>query len=368
MNESGAVMPAGQIKGDPECTCGLTGNSFYMDGNDTLVFPPEFSDLFTRDFFTFDFYFTVESSAGEMDVFSSGTACISNDSVMYMKYFGSTGEIFFLMGSNINNLLLARTTLDETICWHRFTLVKSKTEYFYYLDNKLILRFVSRENIPISRTNTLALGYNLCGVQGSSGFRGQFDEITWTDKAFSELEIVNSYSYPDQIINRDTTIFLGDVVTIQTGSTCAATIDWTPVTGLDLTSVFNPAASPEASVTYFSDIRYRHCTVRDSVRIYVVDKDELDCEKLLLPKAFTPNGDGLNDRYGISNLFIVQSLGFMEILDRSGAVIWRTEELGSTWDGTFKGNELSSGVYFYKVKYTCSGEEFLKIESFSLIR
>lgn len=368
LSESSGIVPAGQLQGDPACTCGLSGNSFYLDGNDTLVLAPEFSDLFAREFFTFDFYFTVEESTGEMDVFSSGTACISNDSIMYMKYFGNTGEVSFLMGSNINNLLLAKSKLDPSVCWHRFTLVKSKTEYFYYLDNVLILRFVSRENIVISRTNPLAFGYNLCGVQGSELFRGQFDEITWTDKALSELEIVNSYKYPDQIINRDTTIFLGDNVQINTGNTCAASIAWTPTQGLDLASPFNPVASPEESVTYRSEMVYRHCTVQDSVRIWVVDRENLDCQKLLLPKAFTPNGDGLNDRFGISNLFIVESLAFMEILDRSGAVLWRTEDLGSTWDGSFRGTEQSSGVYFYKVKYTCSGEEFLKIDSFSLIR
>lgn len=368
ISESSGIVPAGTIKGDPACVCGLVGNSFYLDGNDTLLFSSQFSDLFVRESFTFDFYFTIEESAGEMDVFSSGTACISNDSIIYMKYFGSTGEIFFLLGSNINNLLLARTKLDKSLCWHRFTLVKSKTEYFYYLDNELILRFVSRENIPISKTRPLALGYNLCAAQGSQRFRGQFDEITWTDRAFSALELVNTYRFPDQIINRDTTIFSGDNVLINTGNTCATSISWSPVQDLDLTTPFNPIASPEASVTYSSEIQYRHCTVADSVRIYVVDRENLDCEKILLPKAFTPNGDGLNDSYGISNLFIVQSLSFLEILDRSGTVVWRTEEPGSEWDGSFNGNELSSGVYFYKVKYTCSDEEYVKIDSFSLIR
>lgn len=368
ISESSGIVPAGTINGDPECVCGLVGNSFYLDGNDTLQFPSQLSDFFIRESFTFDFYFTIEESAGEMDIFSSGTACISNDSIIYMKYFGSTGEIFFLLGSNINNLLLSRTSLDKTLCWHRFTLVKSKTEYFYYLDNQLILRFVSREIIPISKTRPLALGYNLCAAQGSQLFRGQFDEITWTDRAFSALEILNTYKFPDQIINRDTTIFSGENVLINTGNTCATAIRWSPAQGLDLTAPFKPIASPEVSVTYSSDIQYRHCTVLDSVRIFVVDRENLDCEKILMPKAFTPNGDGLNDSYGISNLFIVESLSFLEIIDKSGTVVWRTEEPGSEWDGNFKGNELSSGVYFYKVKYKCSGKEYLKIDSFSLLR
>ena len=368
LSEENGILPPGNILGDPECICGLKGKSYYFNGNDTLTTLPQFADLFIRDSFTFDVYFTIDDKGGEMDIFSVNSLCNSNDSTMYLRYFSTTSELFFVLSSNINNILVKRTSLDKSICWHRFTLVKVKTEYFYYIDNKLIERFVSRENVALSKRNPLRFGANICNQNSINAFNGQMDEISWSNRPLSQLELLKSYRYPDQIITRDTTIFAGSVVNIVTGNTCAPTITWSPTEGLDLADFFNPVASPEETVTYTSTVNYRHCNIIDTVRIYVVNKDDLDCSSILLPKAFTPNNDGLNDTYGVSNLFILEDFEFLEVLDRSGSVLWRTEQQGQNWNGTFKGENVSSGVYFYKIKYTCNSEKYFKIDSFSLIR
>lgn len=368
LSEQNNSLPSGLILGDPDCTCGLQGNSFYLDGNDTLVFPPEFSDLFIEESFTFDFYFTIEPQAAEMDIFSSSSSCLKNDSTMYFKYLGSTEELFFLLGSNINNILLARTKIDPGICWHRFTLVKSKTEYFYYLNNKLITRFVSRENIPLSRTQPLALGINRCSALGATPFKGQFDDIVFLRQALSPVEIAASYKFPDQIITKDTTIFTGDAVTLSIGESCAGSVSWTPGADLDISDPFMPIASPEETTIYQSRIQYRHCVITDTVKIYVVDEENIDCADILLPKAFTPNNDGLNDFFGVSNLFILEGFEFLEIYDRSGTKVWVGNDASMTWDGRFKGQPLTSGVYYYKIKYMCGGEEYFKVDTFSLLR
>lgn len=368
VSENNSILPAGQIFGDPTCVCGLDGNSYYFDGNDTIIFPDEFSDLFIEEAFTLDFYFTLEPQSGEMDIFSSSASCLKSDSTMYLKYLGSTGELFFLLASNINNILLARTKIDSTVCWHRFTLVKSKTEYFYYLNNELITRFVSRENIPLSRTTPFALGINRCNTLGSVPFHGQFDDIVMLNRSLSPVEIVSSYKYPDKIITKDTTIFTGSSVTLMLGRSCAGTINWTPAATLDDAGSFFPVASPEESTTYQSSLQYRHCSITDTVRVYVVDEESIDCSKILLPKAFTPNNDGLNDTYGISNLFILDDFEFLEIYDRSGTILWKGSEPAQQWDGSFGGQTVSSGVYFYKVKYSCGGEDHFVVDTFSLIR
>lgn len=368
VSEDNGFLPSGQIFGDPTCVCGLDGNSYYFDGNDTIIFPGAFSDLFIGDAFTLDIYFTVEPQNGEMDIFSSSASCLKSDSTMYLKYLGSTGELFFLMASNINNILLARTKIDTTVCWHRFTLVKSKTEYFYYLNNELITRFVSRENIPLSRSSPFALGINACSTLGSIPFHGQFDDIVMLNTALSPVEIASSYKYPDQIVTKDTTIYTGSSVTLTLGHSCTPGVTWTPAASLDNAASFAPLASPEESTTYQSFLQFRHCTITDTVRIYVVDKESVDCSKILLPKAFTPNNDGLNDTYGISNLFILENFEFLEIYDRSGSILWKGTEASQQWDGMFGSQAVSSGVYFYKVKYSCGGEEYFVVDTFSVIR
>ena len=94
----------------------------------------------------------------------------------------------------------------------------------------------------------------------------------------------------------------------------------------------------------------------------------MECENLLLPNAFTPNGDLLNDRYGISNLFLIQSMEYFEIYDRWGAKMWETNQKNDTWDGAFKGNAVNAGMYMYKVKYTCRDQEYVKVDNFSVLR
>jgi len=100
----------------------------------------------------------------------------------------------------------------------------------------------------------------------------------------------------------------------------------------------------------------------------VIDPEAIDCSLLLLPNAFTPNGDQLNDQFGISTLFLVDELAYFEVYDRWGGKMWSTTNKNNTWDGTFSGSLVNPGMYIYKVKYTCGGEEFLKVDNFSVIR
>ena len=80
----------------------------------------------------------------------------------------------------------------------------------------------------------------------------------------------------------------------------------------------------------------------------------LDCEEVFLPKAFTPNGDGLNDTYGISNPFAIQQLISFEIFDRWGGLAYSAthlmpNDLRSGWDGTIEGKPAWPGTYVYKI-------------------
>lgn len=88
---------------------------------------------------------------------------------------------------------------------------------------------------------------------------------------------------------------------------------------------------------------------RDSVTKPLEVIDEKHCG-IALPNAFTPNFDGTNDDIGI--------LGFadevdLKIFNRWGEVIFRTEEIPLRWDGTNRSQPAPTGVYPYKLEYTC---------------
>lgn len=367
--EANAGFPGITPGGNPNCVCGLGSNSMYLDGIGDFLEISNQANILLDSNFTLDFYFWMDPQVGESDVFSLRSGCSSLDSLMTLRYFSDTDELLFEIGSDVNNYFSVRKELSDNTCWHRFSLVKFNLEYFIYFDNILAKKILSRENIIFSRIAKISFGNSPCNmVNNASRFKGRIDEINLSKRAFSELEILKSFKYPDRIITPNTTIFKGESITLQLGNTCASQILWSPSISLDLVNVADPVASPEISTTYKVVLDNGSCMSNDTVRIYVADKTKLDCDQLLLPKAFTPNNDGLNDKYGISNIFLVEALEYFEVYDRWGAKIWSARNLSDAWDGTFNNQPVNTGMYLYKIKYTCNGEEKLNVNNFSLLR
>jgi len=77
-----------------------------------------------------------------------------------------------------------------------------------------------------------------------------------------------------------------------------------------------------------------------------------DCGQFI-PNAFSPNGDGINDRFNIPGSTFGTHIVLMEIFDRWGGLIFRGEDFdfGSDhgWDGTYNGSVLPTGPYVYKI-------------------
>ena len=68
---------------------------------------------------------------------------------------------------------------------------------------------------------------------------------------------------------------------------------------------------------------------------------------LYIPNTFTPNGDGINDTFGISGEAIKEFN--MIIYNRWGDQVFSSNNTNTRWDGTFQGKKVSSGTYVYKV-------------------
>ena len=86
-----------------------------------------------------------------------------------------------------------------------------------------------------------------------------------------------------------------------------------------------------------------------------------------VPNAFSPNGDGINDELvvGVTNLkkFSIQ------IYNRLGNQVFFTDNIFENWNGTFKGNPLPVGVYYYVILGTNIANNSVKYSgSVTLIR
>lgn len=93
------------------------------------------------------------------------------------------------------------------------------------------------------------------------------------------------------------------------------------------------------------------------------------CCEVLIPNAFTPNGDTKNDYFNpyLQNGQILLSF---KVYDRYGKLVYNNETPRQGWTGTYKDGSLApSGVYMYYVKYTCAdGKLYEKKESVTLLR
>jgi len=67
-----------------------------------------------------------------------------------------------------------------------------------------------------------------------------------------------------------------------------------------------------------------------------------------IPNAFTPNGDGINDTWGIPYLNLYKNCD-VRIFNRFGQLIFHSTGYNKTWDGTFKGEPIPAGVYCYVI-------------------
>jgi len=86
------------------------------------------------------------------------------------------------------------------------------------------------------------------------------------------------------------------------------------------------------------------------------------------PKFFTPNGDGYNDTWNITEIAVDQPDAYIYIFDRYGKLIREQSVIGLGWDGTFNGLDLPSTDYWFRVFYKENGASKEFKSHFSLKR
>jgi gliding motility-associated-like protein len=142
----------------------------------------------------------------------------------------------------------------------------------------------------------------------------------------------------------DASIIAGDVYQMQ-ATASAGTYLWTPSSGLSSTTVLNPDASPSVTTTYTLNVTNpQGCIASDAVTITVVPY----CIKPM--EAFTPNGDGINERWLITNGNCLTSAK-AQVFNRYGAKVFESNDYKNTWDGTYEGKPLPDGTYYYVISY-----------------
>jgi gliding motility-associated-like protein len=82
-----------------------------------------------------------------------------------------------------------------------------------------------------------------------------------------------------------------------------------------------------------------------------------DPHRLLIPNAFTPNGDGVNDAFSVVPFEGLESVLELTIYDRWGKKVYVGSGATAAWDGLINGRPAPSDVYVYQLLVSCNGEK-----------
>ena len=355
--------------GNPECRCGVQDSALQFDGiDDYLDFPLSINSVFQGPF-TVSFYFWVQNGGSDpVDLVSFMKAC-DRDSMFNISFVPVTNQVIVEVSQQSGISINLRGDLNPGQCWHFVSFTSNGEDFHLYLDGELAERKSRSGAIEFSESGRFFVSNSPCiGVLNTQRLRGVIDELNIYSQELVLSDVSSLFIKPDQILNRDTTVFFGDAVQIRTGGTCANSFSWSPTDGLNVTDQLEPIITPDQSTVYTLQIDHGVCVARDTIDIKVIDPGSLTCDNLLMPTAFTPNGDNINDLYTISNSFIIENLLSFEIFDRWGGTVYSSTDKLSGWNGNFKGNTVNPGTFLWKVNYTCGGNEFFKTGSFTLIR
>lgn len=357
----------GIIIGNATCGCGVSGNGLEFDGNTSVQILSNIDLIFASDFTISFFILPNPQSNSVMDILSKSEIC-GIDSTLELKYNPVTRSMRLALSQQANLSALARYDLPIDRCYHHIAYVRSGRELIMYYDGVQVDLGASSTIVQIINNGILTIGAGPCLANGEVQLRGTMDELRFYNRALTTQEVRQLYIPVDKITSPDTVLFTGTSMQVRLPNTCATSIQWSPAGGVSNTTIAEPQLSPSASIVYDVRLGYGFCQAFDSIKITVADTSDLACEKVFFPSGFTPNGDNLNDTWGMSNVVFLGEFKELEVFDRWGGQIFYTNDPSSEWDGSKNGEILMPGQYVYRFAYMCEGVDYLTSGSVVLIR
>lgn len=375
---TGDSSNGGIASGVPEFGCGVFGQAMALNGgNDFVRIPGGNSNNVNREFdsedFTLSFYFKPVGFNGTQYLVSKRDTNCNNQQYFAVRYLPGNRTVSVLLRQN-NQQARIDYPIRNGDCWQHIVLLRDENRVRLYLNGEEVGEAGTSSRVDIENDGELLIGSTECRINGEIPFDGLIDEMRIYNRALRTSEVRNLYLAPDRILNDNTRLFLGESADIDLNSNCGITYEWTPSADVDSPTEEDPTITPVSAGRQVYTVRITdaesNCIATDSIAFQVIDPSTLDCTKIFLPKAFTPNGVGpaANETFGISNPFAIPELISFEIYDRYGAQMFRTSDAFAKWDGTFKGNRVLPGPAVWRVVYRCEGEELVVSGSVMVLR
>ena len=220
-----------------------------------------------------------------------------------------------------------------------------------------------------SNSNKLIYEWSNAAVtQDIFNLEGGTYSVTATDQnsgctAEANFDIQSPEAFTVEVTPNNPTITLGDEIDLNASSDNIGLIySWAGTNGSIQTGPV-ASVSPGQTTTYTLSATLDQCPPQ----IYEVTVTVLLDDELLIPDAFTPNGDGQNDDYFVYAKAGTEITSF-QIFNRWGELMHGRNDV-SPWDGTHRGADMPNGSYVYVVTYSVGGgAETIRQGQFLLIR
>ncbi len=228
---------------------------------------------------------------------------------------------------------------EDVITCESYPLPPLSVNNFYYTDtNAGGTQLKVGDEITTSQTLYVYTGTSGCSDENE--FDIQIDRLDQTDNT-EDVVVCENYTLP--------TLNNGNYFTESNG------------TGTELF----PGDILEVSQTVYIYSQSGSCANENS---FTVTIDSISCEetpgpdpetevlcKVDFPNFFTPNNDGVHDRY-VPITDTCSPTGTLSIYNRYAQLVFQTNSLENTWDGTFNGKPLPSSDYWYRFISTENNE------------
>ena len=145
-------------------------------------------------------------------------------------------------------------------------------------------------------------------------------------------------------------VLLEDGQSVQLSSTLANTnlsnftLAWSPASSLSSTNTPSTMASPTTTTTYTLKVTNNTsgCSKTDDVVVFVTKK---------IANSFTPNEDGLNDFWDLSDLITDHPNAYVRIFNRWGNQVFSTRNYTTDpFKGIIDDYQLKTSTYYYIIE------------------
>jgi gliding motility-associated-like protein len=203
--------------------------------------------------------------------------------------------------------------------------------------------YVNGQYVVPSSVTEPTKGYTFLGPERTMDYRIVVSDSVWCyDTLSARVEIL---PLPDvRILNEDDTVVKYGQ-SFQLLASGARMYNWSPSHSLNNPNISYPVARPTEDTKYIvGGLAANGCRAFDTLHVIVDKRDNL-----FVPSAFSPNGDGKNDLFKVTNLSFQRIMEF-RVFNRWGQEVFSTNDHRMGWDGSWEGKPQEMGVYTYLIR------------------